>query len=384
MCRRLSWAAARNQHISDLLLPRQLSDRIWVCMLVLLTVHGILLNFFYWDAAMDRRVAIMQGLEKAYKGVEVAPWFSPLAPKREGYDCLVLDVFDTPTLLARAKADPNIPADSVPNIASVDFVGNAIDIAELVEASHTLGSFDYVVSSHNFEHLPDPIRFLQGCQKILKVGGIVSMAIPDKRACFDYFRQHTMLDAWLEAYLQRHRKPTPRQIFSHYAYGARKTTGSLQIGTTLDSPMEIETNGDLIARYQSFVAQTADTSDEYHDAHCWCLTPRSLELLLIECRQLGLLHFKIIDISGPAGCEFFIRLQSCTAEDCAPLDSSTFQALRTGLLHQIDKENAETYNARVAPPKSTKPIARLAEKIRRDPKGAGKAIIRRALRFVAA
>ena len=78
---------------------------------------------------MDRKVAIRQGIEKSYKGVEVAPWFSPIAPKRQGYNCLVLDVFDTPTLVAKANAEPSIPDESVPDIESVDFVGNAIDIA---------------------------------------------------------------------------------------------------------------------------------------------------------------------------------------------------------------------------------------------------------------
>lgn len=54
-----------------------------------------------------------------------------------------------------------------------------------------MDQFDWIVSSHNFEHLPDPIRFLRDCEGLLKPGSFVGMIIPDKRQCFGRFRPTT-------------------------------------------------------------------------------------------------------------------------------------------------------------------------------------------------
>ena len=43
----------------------------------------------------DRDAILLKGITKSDRGIEVAPWFSPRASKRAGYDCLSLDVFDT-------------------------------------------------------------------------------------------------------------------------------------------------------------------------------------------------------------------------------------------------------------------------------------------------
>ena len=71
---------------------------------------------------MDRRNAILKYTTKEQRGIEIGPWFNPIASKREGYRCLVLDVFDLETLRKRAADDPNIAAASVPMIEDVEFV----------------------------------------------------------------------------------------------------------------------------------------------------------------------------------------------------------------------------------------------------------------------
>ena len=120
---------------------------------------------------MDRRSAILKYTTKEQRGIEVGPWFNPIASKRDGYRCLVLDVFDSETLRKRAAGDPNIAAASVPLIEDVDLVGSSTHIGELVRARGEAGTFDYIVSSHNFEHLSNPILFLQGCAEALRPGG---------------------------------------------------------------------------------------------------------------------------------------------------------------------------------------------------------------------
>ena len=69
---------------------------------------------------MDRQDAILKYTTKEQRGIEIGPWFNPIAPKREGYRCLSLDVFDLETLRKRAVEDPNIAAESIPMIEDVD------------------------------------------------------------------------------------------------------------------------------------------------------------------------------------------------------------------------------------------------------------------------
>ncbi|VVM08465.1 hypothetical protein MAMC_02180 [Methylacidimicrobium cyclopophantes] len=109
--------------------------------------------------------------EPGILAIEIGPWFAPIFPKKEGYPCLVLDLYDRKTLQERAERDPYIPRERIPDIEEVDLVGSASEIAEIVAAHYPLSSFAYIISSHNFEHLPNPIRFLQGCAKVLKPGG---------------------------------------------------------------------------------------------------------------------------------------------------------------------------------------------------------------------
>jgi hypothetical protein len=47
------------------------------------------------ETEVDRRDAILKYTTKEQRGIEIGPWFNPIASKREGYRCLVLDVFDS-------------------------------------------------------------------------------------------------------------------------------------------------------------------------------------------------------------------------------------------------------------------------------------------------
>ncbi len=280
-----------------------------------------------------RRHAILKGITKTMRGMEIAPWFAPLAPKNEGFNCLVVDVFDKPTLLALAEKDANVPRDGIPLIEEVDFVGSAVDIAELVPSSMH-GTFDYIISSHNFEHLPDPIKFLQGCQTVLKPGGMLSMVVPDMRACFDVFRPHTTVIDWLLAFKEKRSRPSPEQVFQSHGYWA----ALMQNGSAISSfPLhkslnDIEVIGDIGVQYQKWRA-SAET-DGYVDAHCTVMTPASLELLILECQHLGLVSMEVESVSETAGIEFNVRLRNSKGHE--PVQE--INVARTALLRRMLEE----------------------------------------------
>jgi SAM-dependent methyltransferase len=52
-------------------------------------------------------------------------------------------------------------------------------------------SLDFVIANHFLEHCEDPIRTIQNLLRVLRPGGILYMAVPDKRSTFDYRRACT-------------------------------------------------------------------------------------------------------------------------------------------------------------------------------------------------
>jgi SAM-dependent methyltransferase len=298
---------------------------------------------------MDRRGQILKYVSKLDRGIEIAPWHAPLAPKCEGYNIAIVDVLSTEELLRRASTDPDIPKESLARIEPVDFVGSAGDLETLVGASHPPGSFDYIISSHNFEHLPNPIKFLQGCQKLLRRGGMLSMAIPDHRACFDHFRWPTTLGEWLAAYLEDRPRPTTAQWFSQRTLGCRLRYPPGRAGAFFvdDNAAHMVPDRDLRETYAEWLQEIATGTHRYHDIHCSVLTATSFRLLLAECRFLGLTDMALRESCGPSGCEFYVHLEnvghSNSLGGANPVAVSTepFYRLRAQLIQQVADETAQ-------------------------------------------
>lgn len=55
-------------------------------------------------------------------------------------------------------------------------------------------SLDFVVANHVLEHVTDPIRALREWHRILRDGGLLYLAVPDKRFTFDCRRRRTTLE----------------------------------------------------------------------------------------------------------------------------------------------------------------------------------------------
>jgi hypothetical protein len=296
---------------------------------------------------MERRDAVLKGIRKDQRGIEIGPWFNPLASKAEGYRCLVLDVFDIASLKQRATDIANVPDNIRDRIEPVDLLGSSTSIEELVDARGELGEFDYIVSSHNFEHLPNPIKFLQGCAKVLKPGGIISMAIPDKRSCFDYFRPLTTLGQWIDAFEKQREQPTCAQYFDLYSCLAVYDSGN---GTSIAfhrgvPPDKIFSNLSLEKYYSEWLEYSRSGNDDYLDTHCSVFTPASFELLIRDLGYLGLASFEVIEVVDSPGVEFYARLKR--SDSPSSLRTVDYEKTRTTLLRRILEEFSETSSATV-------------------------------------
>ncbi len=302
----------------------------------------------------NRTGEILRHCSKVLRGIEIGPYFNPLASRARGYNCLSMDVFTADQLQQIAKGDANIPRDQIANIADVDIVGSASEIGEIVCAKYGQGSFDYIVSSHNFEHLPDPIRFLQGCARVLKAAGYLSMAVSDLRCCFDYFRWPTILTEWLEAFFGHRDKPTSSQVFTQSAFHCRAHIGE-EIKHSFDLKTQralIEPEHTLLEAYRQWIEHLKNPNNIYQDAHCSTFTPASFQLLIVELQFLELIEFSCEEIRGPVGNEFYVHLRrsqststgygskSTSENDTSAHGAKAFYTRRTLLLRRVIDEVA--------------------------------------------
>ncbi|WP_299769449.1 methyltransferase domain-containing protein [uncultured Tateyamaria sp.] len=290
------------------------------------------------------RDSLLASVTKDMLGLEVAPWFNPIAPRKAGFNVRTLDVFDDQQLMARAKSDPTVLPETYDRLEAVDYVGSATEIASLVDASDH-GAFDYVVSSHNFEHLPNPIKFLQGCEALLKPGGQLIMVLPDGRSCFDYFRAHTDISEWLEAYLEDRVQPNGRQVFAFYASIATTEHAGISGPTAVSETTPtnaIKIEREISKQWDDWCAGKAEAA--YVDTHCSVFTPSSFHLLIAECRALGLTAFEVAEVGETHGVEFCVRLVRSETRPI-PDAAASCRSIRTGLLRQVWDEHAVRYSA---------------------------------------
>ena len=291
---------------------------------------------------MDRREQLLKHITKSQKGIEIGPWFAPLAAKKDGYNCLSFDVFDTETLKKNAEGDPFVDNSRISSIETVDIVGSSTEISDAIAARGELSTFDYIISSHNFEHLPNPIKFLQGCEKVLKFDGRLSMAIPDKRACFDYFRPASTLGAWLEAYTCNCIRPTAVQGFEQASFHCRYSDSDEECYSfpLTKDPSKINPRMALKQSFEIYMHRKDSGDVKYHDTHCWTFTPSSFYSILSDTIFLKLIGFDIEEVTENNGNEFYVRLrrvESRTFED------TDFYAKRESLLRSAIDEVA--YNS---------------------------------------
>ena len=101
----------------------------------------------------------------------------------------------------RIRTVDRLPADELrkhydlPKAVAVDFVCDAQKLETIQSCSQ-----DFVIANHVFEHMENPIAALENWVRVLRPGGFIFMAIPDKRFTFDVDRPVTPLAHILDEY----------------------------------------------------------------------------------------------------------------------------------------------------------------------------------------
>jgi predicted SAM-dependent methyltransferase len=243
-------------------------------------------------------------------GLEIGPSHSPIVPKAWNCRIETLDYLDANGLREKYKNDPSV---DISKIEPVDYVSDGRSMVEVIAKR---GHYDYILASHVIEHTPDMLGFLKDCEALLKPDGILVLAVPDKRRCFDVFQSLSSTGQMLEAHAQRRTRPSAGSIFDMSAYTGLRDGNIVWLA---DSNGSLSLPGSL----QRAAAEMAEAqqSGRYFDVHVWRFVPSSFRLILRDFYEIEAIALREMHFEGTAGAEFYCSL-SRQGAGC-PLDRLT-------------------------------------------------------------
>lgn len=169
--------------------------------------------------------------------------------------------------------------------------GQTLTPPDIVDDGERLDTFadaevDFVIANHFIEHAEDPIGTLEAHLRVLRPGGVIYMAVPDKRRSFDVDRPVTPL-----AHLIADHRDGPRiSRGQHYEEWAR----------LVDRVPE--------GKVHEHAAELMERRFSIH-FHVW--TPTAYLEMLAHCQTIGLpIELELLQLNGD---EFLTVLRKRTA-----------------------------------------------------------------------
>ena len=234
-------------------------------------------------------------------------------------------------LVEKYRSDPSV---DVSRIEDVDVVWDGGPLDEALPTTWR-GTFDAFIGSHVLEHIPDPIGLLQSLERILKPSGVVSLVIPDKRFCFDFFKPISTTGELLAAHERRATRHARKTLFDHVAYsvtsagticwGRRPVTELAFFHSLADAKLQLETYG-------------SSEDDPYVDLHA--LVFHAVELPAGHARTRGTRSDRLHD--RPHVPHGWLRvLRDARRGRQVPADPEELQSARLDLLRRTFAEVGE-------------------------------------------
>ena len=180
-----------------------------------------------------------------------------------------------------------------------------------------------------------PDRLLRFRRPSRRTGRKLSIALLDRRYCFDCFRPWTTTGGLLEAHHRRATRHGLKTAFDHMAYSA-VVGGQLGWGA---GPIAVP---ELLDPFAAAAATAASFSNgippAYQDYHAWQFTAAGFELIALELGELGLLDWHVEKLEGPENFEFFVWLRHGAKQR---MPAAALQAARRDLLLRQFAETRE-------------------------------------------
>jgi len=245
-----------------------------------------------------REQIILRGIDKAAPGLEIGPSHRPVAAKRDGFNVRILDHLDAASLRNK-YATHGVDIDA---IEEVDFVWTGQPLDELVAGER----FAWIIASHVIEHVPDLVGFLNACERILAPGGLLALAVPDKRYCFDCERENSSLGRVIDV---AHTQSTNHSAgtAAEYFLKVRRKGGQIAWDERHRGTLE-----PVHGLQDALHAMAKVREGHYFDLHAWVFTPDSFRQIIRDLHDLHLIGLQEQHFHTTRGCEFFVTLAKPT------------------------------------------------------------------------
>jgi SAM-dependent methyltransferase len=193
------------------------------------------------------------------------------------------------------------------------------------------GTFDAFIASHVIEHTTDVVTFLKAAETLIRPDGVVILAVPDKRKCFDFYRHPSSTGDALAAFLEKRSRHDAR---THFEAVMRTVHKGGAPGWRADDIRE----GVLSMPFDQARAQLGLAAlPEYVDAHNWIFVPSSFRLMLLELAAMGYLDLRVEEIAEAEATEFYAWLR----KGREPIGAADLQAARRNLMDLIILESSQ-------------------------------------------
>lgn len=149
--------------------------------------------------------------------------------------------------------------------------------------------FDYIIVSHVLEHIPDLLNFFIDIKNILKKDGEIIIIYPDKRFCFDYFRENSTFSDIYDIY-KNGQKYVARRVLDFYTnvISENNPTKFWDIKNKIEIYNKDNVNRNIKA--YNMVSKKGIMED---DIHYWPFADYAFIKFLYDCKIYGYLPFSI-------------------------------------------------------------------------------------------
>lgn len=247
----------------------------------------------------DRDSILLRGIDRHALGLEIGPSHRPVAAKRDGFNVRILDHLDSHGLRSK-YADHGV---DIAAIEEVDYVWRGEALEDLVAGER----FAWIIASHVIEHVPDFIGFLGSCERILAPGGVLSLAVPDKRYCFDCERENSSLARIIDVGLAKPTNHSPGTA-AEYFLKVRRKGGHISWHEGHQGALE-----PVHGLQDALEAMAMVQQGHYYDLHEWVFTSDSFRQIIRDLGDLRLIGLRERFFSPTQGCEFFVTLEKAAA-----------------------------------------------------------------------
>jgi len=246
---------------------------------------------------MDRREKVIFQCNLNGAGLEIGPSINPVVPKCDEYNVETIDHTDKNGLLEKYKSQ-GLNTDK---IEEVDYIWNGESYTELTGKKN---HYDYIIASHVIEHTCDLIGFFRDCSEILRENGVLSLVIPDKRRCFDYFRPLTSISNVIDRHLNKYTFNSPGSVYEFYSCVCTSDGNIAWDCPTppVDVKLSYEVTGAINAYNDTL------NHNKYIDIHNWVFIKSTFEQIIYELNCLDLIDLTVAQSFDTEGHEFFVSL----------------------------------------------------------------------------